>query len=128
MKVRYKKPKGQRIKKNAFLWIDTVSPENAEESYWWISFDDVSYKYRDQRRKDGGGKWKRVRGSTNGMWIPFSERKNYEYVHLTSAGPHVNSVKAFKRLCVKWSEYLPKGTKIFLHSIWVGHDITYTIK
>ena len=125
MKLNYKKPKGQRLKKNHFLWIDVVSPEGND---WWIAYNEVYNRYRTQRQKDGGGKWINRRGSTDGRWIKYHEREDYDYLTISSAGPFVKSVKAFKRLCVKWSTYLPKGTKIYLHSIWQGHDIIYIVK
>ena len=99
MKIKYSKPKGQRIKKSTHkyrpLWIEIMGRG------WWHVHE------LDQWVKD----YPDGKHCSSCYYVEFGLNKIW-------------SLKAAKRKIHKWD--VPKGTVFLIHLPWVGHSIEIT--
>lgn len=109
--MRYEAQREGRIKSSRFRDACPSYDQNQKKRYWWLSYE------------DGTGKWL----SEEEIWdVETGERiyKGDKPVRwISTAGPKVRSVRAFRRRLKEWSKYLPKGTEFILMSKFIGFDV-----
>ena len=98
MKIKYDKPKGQRINRY-FFGMRCVS-ENGE-SYW--------YYYKHDK------------------WCTSQEDKDTYNGMCGNYNTNIHTLKTAKRKIKKYSMYIPKGTKFILSNKYIGYDIEIII-
>lgn len=98
MKIKYNKPKGQRV--NRFFTGMTCETKDGE-TYWYYDKHDKWCTTKEDREQ------------YNGMCGNYNN--------------NIHTLKTAKRKIKKYSKYLPKGTMFILSNRYVGYDIEITI-
>lgn len=103
MKVKYSKPKGQRLKSQFWGLREYDDPNKLRSRFkylWWCEI--------------------------NKKWITTEERYAYEKVDISNYNNNIKTVKSAIRHLRKQT-YLAKGTQFFLSNKCVDYDVIITI-